>query len=147
MVHVYLQPDTPYFTGKHLVLIIVATLVFILLVLPFTLFLTCSHFLARKVNLLRIKPLMDEFQSCYKPRYRWFSATYIIAWICLVFVAWLPPLFQSALLVVLFTHMILQPYQNRWLNTIDGLLLMDALFVYSLLEQQIPDEKDLHAGL
>ena len=41
------------------------------------------------------------------------------------------------------SHMILQPYQNRWLTTIDGLLLMDALFVYSLLEQQIPDEKGL----
>ena len=45
--------------------------------------------------------------------------------------------------MVLLTHIILQPYQNRWLNTIDTLLLLDALFVYSLLEQQIPDEKGL----
>ena len=143
MVHVYLQPDTPYFTGAHIFLVIVATLVFSLLVLPFTLFLTCSPFLARKFNLLRIKPLMDEFQSCYKPRYQWFSATYIIAWICLVYFSLLPSLFQSVLLVVLLTHIILQPYQNRWLNTIDTLLLLNALFVYSLLEQQIPDEKGL----
>ena len=141
--YVFLQPDTVYFTDTHLFLIIVATLVFILLVFPFTLFLTCSHLLARKFNLIRIKPLMDEFQSCYKPRYRWYSATYIIAWVCLIFFSLFPPLLQSVLLVVLFTHIILQPYQSRWLNTIDGLLLMDALFVYSLLEQQIPDEKGL----
>ena len=43
--------------------------------------------------------------------------------------------------MVLLTHIILQPYQNRWLNTIDTLLLLDALFVYSLLVQQIPNEK------
>ena len=130
-----------FFYRLIIVLIIVATLVFILLVLLFTLFLTCSQFLARKFNLLRIKPLMDEFQSCNKPRYQWFSATYIIAWICLVFVAWLPCTFISE--CSSGSHMILQPYQNRWLTTIDGLLLMDALFVYSLLEQQIPDEKGL----
>ena len=44
--------------NTYIVLIIVATLVFILLVLPFTLFLICSHFLARKFNLLRIKPVL-----------------------------------------------------------------------------------------
>ena len=73
--------------------LIVATLVFVLLVFPFTFFLACSHFLARKFNLLRIKPLMDEFQSCYKPRYRWYSATYIIAWICLILFNSMPPVF------------------------------------------------------
>ena len=142
-VQVYLQPDTLYLTDMHIFLIIVATLTLVLLVLPFTLFLACSPFLAQKFNLIRIKPLMDEFQSCYKPRYQWYPAIYIIAWICLIFVSWSPPLFQSVVLVVMFTHIILQPYQNRWLNTIDTLLLLDALFVYSLLVQQIPDEKGL----
>ena len=86
---------------------------------------------------------MDEFQSCYKPKYRWYSATYIIACIFLILSNSIPPVFQSVLLVVLFTHIILQPYQNRWLNTIDMLLLLNGLVVYSLLVQQIPNNEIL----
>ena len=34
--------------------------------------------LSRKINFIRIKPLLDQLQGCYKDEYCWFAAYYLI---------------------------------------------------------------------
>ena len=135
---VFLQPDISYFSGVHIFFAIIALLVIFFLVFPFTLFLFCTPCLARKVNLTRIKPILDEFHSCYKINYRWYSGVYIIAWIVLIIFILTPLLVLTELAILLFTHIFLQPYQNKWLNIIDALLLTDSLFLYAILNHESP---------
>ena len=134
-IRVFLQPDISYFTGVHIFLAIIALVVIFFLVLPFTLFLFCTPCLGRKFNLTRIKPILDEFHSCYKINYRWYSGVYIIAWIVLITFSFSRLLILTELAILLFSHILLQPYQNKWLNIIDALLLTDCLFLYSILSQ------------
>ena len=64
---VHLQPDLTYLSGGHIPLWIIS--VMILLVLYSIVFVfTFSRFL----NLHRLKPVLDEFQSCYRDDYRWY---------------------------------------------------------------------------
>ena len=72
---VHLQPDLPYLSGGHIPLWIIS--VIILLVLYSIVFvLIFSRFL----NLHRFKPVLDEFQSCYRDSYRWYGGVYFIMW-------------------------------------------------------------------
>ena len=77
-VRTYSSPDIKYFTGRHLVYAIVAILCEVIIVIGLPLFLLLEPFLRRRVNLVRIKPLLDQFQGCYKDKYRWFAAYYLI---------------------------------------------------------------------
>ena len=77
-VRTYSSPDIKYFTGRHLAYGIVALLCEILIGIGLPLLLLLEPVLSRKVNFVRIKPLMDPFQQCYKNKYRWFAAYYLI---------------------------------------------------------------------
>ena len=117
---VHLQPDLPYLSGGHIPLWIVS--VMILLVLYSIVFvLTFSRFL----NLHRFKPVLDEFQSCYKDSCWWYGGVYFIIWTILqvLNLASSYQLFQTFIIVVTVTHCLLQPYCKKWLNIVDGLFL------------------------
>ena len=77
-VRTYSSPDIKYFTGRHLVYAIVAILCEVIIVIGLPLFLLLEPFLRKRFNLVRIKPLLDQFQGCYKDKYRWFAAYYLI---------------------------------------------------------------------
>ena len=98
---VFVDPHLRYFHEEHLPYAIVALLCEFLLVLPICFLLLFAPCLSRRVNLvkLRLKPIVDEFQACYRPRYRWFAGFYFLAR-QLVFLALILPVDQgnSALL-------------------------------------------------
>ena len=83
--------------------------------------LTFSRFL----NLHRLKPILDEFQSCYKDSYRWYGGVYFIMWTILqvLVISSNYELFQTVIIVLTVTHCLLQPYCKKWLNVMDGLFL------------------------
>ena len=97
--------------------------------LPLLLFL--EPFLKRKVNFIRFKPILDQFQGCYKTRYHWFGAYYLICRQVIMTIVLLGNsnydnmLFYLLLtcVVVATVHMWLRPYKNKLLNIFDGLLL------------------------
>ena len=64
-VYTYVSPDVEYFHGRHLVYGIVAVLSTILIVIGLPLLLALEPFLNSKINFIRIKPLLDQFQGCY----------------------------------------------------------------------------------
>ena len=77
-VHTYSSPNIKYFTGHHLAYAIVAILCEVTVVIGLPLLLLLEPFLSRRINFVRIKPLMDEFQDCFKGKHRWFAAYYLI---------------------------------------------------------------------
>ena len=127
---VHLQPDLPYLSGGHIPLWIIS--VMILLILYSIVFvLTFSHFL----NLHRLKPVLDEFQSCYRDRYHWYGGFYFIMWTVLQILILTSnyQLFHTSVIILIVTHCLLQPYCMKWLNMIDGFLLGSLSITSSLI--------------
>ena len=77
-VYTYLSPDIEYFHGRHLVYGIVAVLVTLVIAIGLPFLLLFEPFLNHKINFVRIKPLLDQFQGCYRDRFRCFAAYYMI---------------------------------------------------------------------
>ena len=152
--HVNIQPSTPYLNLKeHLPWFLIAVLVMILLVIPFTLLLLFAPLLVRYFNLTKIKPFLDEFQSCYKDNFRWMAGYYFLCRLIFLGILTAPVAdngskqysIQLISIVVLIVHMILQPYKNNWLNTIDSIFLADLVFLslfYGLTAQVVLAEID-----
>ena len=76
--YTYLSPDIEYFHGRHLVYGIIAILFTIAIVIGLPFLLLFEPFLNRKINFVKIKPLLDQFQGCYKDKYHCFAAYYMI---------------------------------------------------------------------
>ena len=77
-IYTYLSPDIEYLHGRHLVYGIVALICTVTIVLGLPLLLTLEPFLNRKINFIKIKPLLDQFQGCYEDKYRCFAGYYMI---------------------------------------------------------------------
>ena len=132
---VSIQPDIEYFSLPHIPVAIPALLVMILVIAPLVFILLASPFLSKVANLSRIKPFLDEFQSCYDEKFRWYSAVYFIVWIALIICLVYSDVFayQTILVLLLLTHIVIQPYSSMTLNIIDALLLTDINFLIVLI--------------
>jgi hypothetical protein len=129
-------PNVSYFDPKdHLPFAIVGLLVEFLIALPICILLILAPCLSRKLNFVRLKlmPILDEFQACYRPECRWFAGFYFLARQLIYLASIIPQedlpqanlAVQCLIAVVLFIHTTFQPYKNRWLNVLDTVLLMD----------------------
>ena len=129
---VALQPNMEYFKDPyHIVIWIISTVLILFLLVPFILMLFFSQLLRRKLNLTRIQPLLDAFQSCYHDKFRWYSGVYLLSWIILNIN--MPHYVMEIILVAIGTlHFMIQPYKYRWLNIVDTLLLVD-LYLFAFL--------------
>ena len=131
---VRVQPDTAYFDPrKHLPFALLALFVEFGLIIPFTVFMLVAPWLAKRVNLTRIKPILDEYQSCFHDEHRYFAGVYLLAR-QLFFLTSISAInlhlslyLQQLISLGLFTlHTFVQPYRKHWLNTVDMLILLDA---------------------
>ena len=77
-VYTYLSPDIQYLHGRHIAYIIPAIIFTIVIVIGFPLLLLLEPFFNSKINFIKIKPLLDQFQGCYKDKYRGFAGYYMI---------------------------------------------------------------------
>ena len=96
---------------------------------------------------------LDPFQSTFKNRYRFFSGLYFAYRVfALAAYAYSPTLFEFYILVqfqlvgILTLHSIVQPYQKRWHNVLDSLLLLNmslingiTLYNYSVIVMKYDD--------
>ena len=130
-IYTYLSPDIQYFHGRHLAYGITAIILTLLIVLGLPLLLLLEPFLNGKVNFFRIKPLLDQFQGCYKDRYRWFAAYYMICRliIIIIFIINFSDAFISWYLLIIISTVIaliqvtVKPYVDNILNMFDGAVL------------------------
>ena len=77
-VRTYSSPDIKYFSNRHLLYAIVAILCEVIVLVSLPLLLLLEPFLCHRINFIIIKPLLDQFQDCYKRKYHFFAAYYLI---------------------------------------------------------------------
>ena len=139
----YADPDLHYFSGEHLPYALVALFIEVFLSLPICFLILCAPCLCKRVVRssrlrLKFKPIVDEFQACYRSEYRWFAGFYFLAR-QLIFVVNILPLTQeppednlylhTINAAVFIIHCTFQPYKLKWLNLLDALLLADLIFL------------------
>jgi len=139
--YTYLSPDIEYFHGRHLAYGIVAILCTIVIVLGLPLLLLLEPFLNRKINFIRIKPLLDQFQGCYKDKYRCFAAYYMICRVVIIVIMiaassdnfTVQYLLITTNVVIALVHLLVRPYADNILNIFDGFVLHLMILVLALL--------------
>ena len=140
-VYSYLSPDIEYFHGRHLFYAVVAILTGLVIVIGLPLLLTLEPFVNSKINFIKIKPLLDQFQGCYKDRFRYFASYYMIFRLIIltiivinstnIFVTlYLLQIFSS---LMMFIHTIVRPYSNYILNMFDSFVLLIISLIITLL--------------
>ena len=131
-VYTYLSPDIEYFHGRHLPYGIMAVLITIGIVIGLPLLLLLEPFLNSFINFTRIKPLLDQFQGCYKDKYRSLACYYMFCRLVIIVIvivgSYNPSLAQYILIglcvIVSTIHLMVRPYHHKLLNIFDGLILM-----------------------
>ena len=156
-VYTYVSPDVEYFHGRHLVYAIVAVLFTIVIVIGLPLLLALEPFLNFKINFIRIKPLLDQFQGCYKDKYRCFAAYYMVCRLIIITVIIANSsneyifqyLLASTCVMMDLTHQIFKPYSNSLLNNFDGVILYFLVLVSMLPLAEIHNSfnSNLAAGI
>ena len=142
-VRTYSSPDIKYFTGRHLAYAIVAILCEVIIVIGLPVFLLLEpllNHLNQRINFVKIKPLLDEFQFSYKGKYRWFAAYYLICRQVIFLIVYVGNgdyykmlyYLQTACIIIAMIHMSFQPYKNNLLNALDGVILLILVLVVNL---------------
>ena len=134
---VHMDPHIKYFGNDHLPYAIVAILLEFFISFPICFLFLFAPCLAGRVNMvkLRLKPILDDFQACYRQGCYWFAGFYFLAR-QVMFLANIVPigklpqennLIHVVNIIVLLIHSTIQPYKLKWLNFLDTLLLLDVL--------------------
>ena len=139
-VYTYLSPDIEYFHGRHLAYGIVALLCTVTIVIGLPLLLTLEPFLNHKINFIKIKPLLDQFQGCYKDRFHCFAGYYMICRLVIITIVIINSsndIVANYMLIVTcgiisLIHVIIKPYNNEILNKLDSIILHLIIFAAAL---------------
>ncbi|XP_065901653.1 uncharacterized protein [Dysidea avara] len=139
-VYTYASPNIKYFHGRHMLYVIVAVICEVFIVIGVPLFLLFEKFLNRRVNLIKLKPILDQFQGCYKDEYRWFACYYMICRQVILGIVFTSDNNYSNMLLILQTtcviiaaiHMWFQPYKTKFLNLFDGMILILIVLIVNL---------------
>ena len=137
-VYVYLSPSIEYFGGRHAAYGIIACGCGLIIVIGFPLLLFLQPFLRGKVNFIKIKPLLDQFQGCYKNQYHWFAAYYLVCRLLIIGIAFESNFnnglyyLQTIGIIIVMIHIWIQPYQSDTLNILDGIILLTMILTINL---------------
>ena len=136
--YVYLSPDMKYFRNRHAFYGVVAVLCSAILIIGLPLFLLLEPLvLSRWFNFIKIKPLLDQFQGCYKDKHRWFASYYLICRQVIILIVYFGNFdyyemlcfLQTACIMIAMFHIWVQPYTDDWLNAFDGIFLLTLVLV------------------
>ena len=142
--YIYLSPNIGYFTGRHIVYVLVAVLIELVIVVGLPLLLILSRWqtiqLKWRCVSIETKPILDQFQGCYKDNCRWFAAVYLICRQVILIIVVIDfsdyyvelYLLTIVCLITAILHHTVQPYENNFLNKSDGILLHLLLLIISL---------------
>jgi len=148
-VYTYLSPEIQYFHGRHLPYVITAILCTLFIVIGLPLLLLLEPYLNQKINFIKIKPLLDQFQGCYKDKYHSFAAFYMICRLVIILIIIANPSnnYTSQYLLIIFNsllafiHLTLRPYGSNILNVFDGFVMhmMIVVSMVPLIDSYDPD--------
>ena len=149
-IYTYLSPDIEYFQGRHLVYFIVAALFTAVIVIGFPLLLLLEPFLNSKINFVKIKPLLDQFQYCYKDKYRCFAGYYMICRLVIILLTimrYFDEFTSQYMLISLcalmqLVHVLIRPYASKIHNVFDGIILQLIVIISTLPIVEFVDHYD-----
>ena len=133
--YVYLSPSIKYFTNRHVAYGIVALVCGLFLVIGFPLLLFFEPFLRSKVSFFKLKPLLDQFQGCYKDQYHYFAAYYLICRLIIIAIAFVNNALyylQTIGIIIAMIHIWIRPYKSDTLNMLDGIILLTMILIINL---------------
>ena len=136
--YVYSSPSVKYFTGRHIPYGIIALLCGLFIVIGLPLLLLLEPFLKRKVNFIQIKPLLDQYQECFKDQYHWFAAYYLVCRQVIIAIVYVSNFnnalyyLQTVCIIIVTIHVWIQPYKNDIMNILDGIILLTVVFAVNL---------------
>ena len=139
-VYTYLSPDIEFFHGRHLAYGIVALICIVTIVVGLPLLLTLEPFLNRKLNFAKIKPLLDQFQGCYKDKYRCFAGYYMVCRLLIITIV-IADTFNNMVAnyllitvcgIIALIQLLAKPYNNEVLNRLDGVILHIMIFITAI---------------
>ena len=136
-IYTYLSPDIEYSHGRHLAYGIIALLCTVSFVIGLPLLLTLEPFLNHKINFIKIKPLLDQFQGCYKDKYRCFAGYYMSCRLVIISIVIANSSNDFVTNYVIITvcgiialiHVTVKPYNNDIINKFDGVILQLIIFI------------------
>ena len=139
-VYTYLSPDIKYFNGRHLAYGILALLCTASIVIGLPLLLMLEPLLNHKLNFVKIKPLLDQFQGCYKDKYRCFAGYYMICRLLIITIIIINStndfvvnyFLIAACLIIALLHLMIKPYNNETINKLDGIILQIIVLIKAL---------------
>ena len=140
-VYSYLSPDIEYFRGRHLFYVLVAILTGLVIVIGLPLLLSLEPFINSKINFIKIKPLLDQFQGCYKDRLGYFASYYMILRLIILTIIVInsTDIFVTLYLLLvlcslmMLVHTAVRPYVSDALNLFDSCMFVMLTLVISLL--------------
>ena len=96
--------------------------------------------LERCIVFVRTEQIVDQFQDCYKDRYRWFAAYYLICRLVIMLITYYANddynnmiyYLQVACVFIAIIHILVQPYKNDTLNMLDTTILLNMLLIVNL---------------
>ena len=140
-VYSFISPNIEYFHGRHLAYSMIALLCTIVIVVGLPLLLLLEPLLNRKINFIKIKPLLDQFQGCYKDKFRWFAAYYMVCRLVIITITIIFPsnnfagqyLLITVCAAIVLIHLMVKPYNATVLNILDGILLLFLVLTTVLL--------------
>ena len=149
-VYTYLSPDIEYFHGFHIAYAIVALIFTITIVIGFPVLLLLEPFLNSKINFIKIKPLLDQFQSCYKDKYRYFAGYYMICRLVIILLVIIKIsddfttqyLLISSCALMQLIHLLVRPYASTIHNIFDGIILQLIVIISVLPFIEFVDQYD-----
>ena len=139
-VYTYLSPDIEYCHGRHLVYMSVAIISTTAVAFGLPLLLLLEPFLNSKINFIKIKPLLDQFQCCYKDKYRCFAGYYMICRLVIILLVIInifnefttQYLLISLCAIMGLIHLLFRPYASTFLNVFDGITLQLIVIISAL---------------
>ena len=149
-VYTYLSPDIEYFHGRHIAYAIVALILMITIVICYPLLLLLEPFLNSKINFVKIKPLLDQFQGCYKDKYRYFAGYYMICRLVIILLVIVKIsddfttqyLLISSCALIQLIHVLVRPYASTINNIFDGIILQLIVIISVLPVIEFVDQYD-----
>ena len=121
-----------------------------MIVIGFPLLLLLEPFLSSKINFIKIKPLVDQFQGCYKDKYCYFAGYYMICRLVIILLVIVKIsddfttqyLLISSCALMQLIHVLVKPYVSTIHNIFDGIILQLIVIISVLPIVEFVDNYD-----
>ena len=149
--YTYLSPHLKYYAHQHAIYASVAIFCVLFVTIGIPLLLVVEPLLMKYKHhipgymkkwdcFIRIKLLLNQLQDCYKDQYRWFAGYYLLCRLVILLITYFANnnynnmiyYLQTACVIIVMTHILIQPYKKDILNILDAIILLIMLLIVNL---------------